>query len=927
MKDTPSPREQTCYRYRFGTAEFDEATYELRVAGLRVEVERRALEVLACLLRHAGEVVTKEELFAEVWAGRVTVDKVLPNAIAKLRRALGEANAELLTTQARIGYRLSGLIERVAIGRTLPNPLALRAGQPVPGRENFILRRQLGGHHDSEVWLAEHAKTHERRVYKFAVGDDRLKALKREATLARVLQESLEGPRPFVDLIDWNFESTPFFLECGYGGESLQAWAEHALAALPTDERLALFLDVADAVAAAHAVGVLHKDLKPANVLVETDGDRRRVRLTDFGSGRMLDPDRIDELGITRFGLSATQHLAADSSSGTPLYLAPEVFAGHASTVRSDVYALGVMLYQLIAGQIAKPMASGWEQDVDDPLLREDIAQATHGDPAQRIGSAAELAARLRALPARHAALRRSREAEAEAAREREALARSRARRPYLIALVAVLVAGVVSALALYRAAVQARDQAQRELASAVAINRFLNEDLISRANPLVVAKGQGATLQDVLIGARDRIAGRFAEQPLVEASIRSSLSALFNTIERLPDAEDEARRALALYEREEGAASLDALKARGALIRLLTRTAKFDECLRELQTFDRLLAGSTEPYAAYLHAHAWAVYHMNRGDYAKALPEYRKAIPVLAELEPHNRILRDSLRMDLIGALTQTRQLDEARREGEALIAEMRGRGDENGLAIAFTRAAVARAWSLEGDFDTARNQLLEAQKTIVALLGPEHTRNLMVQSDLFDIAMRRQDWPAALDYAQRVHEGFRAKFGEDHNISDATLANWGQALYESGDAAGAYARLAPAQRRLAERLSADNPQAQIAAFCTAAAAIESGRLDAAEAILATLKTDALEAGGADGLWAYRLDALRGLLAAARGQRDRADVALRSALLGVEGHDEPTGRVFESARRALAGGAAANGASAPAAHAAQSPLSRKSPP
>lgn len=900
MNDTPSPREQTCYRYRFGTAEFDEASYELRVAGLRVEVERRALEVLACLLRHAGEVVTKEELFAQVWAGRVTVDKVLPNAIAKLRRALGEANAELLTTQSRIGYRLSGLIERVATGRTLPNPLALRAGQPVPGRENFILRRQLGGHHDSEVWLAEHAKTHERRVYKFAVGDDRLKALKREATLARVLQESLEGPRPFVDLIDWNFESAPFFLECGYGGDSLQDWAPASLAGLTVTERLALFLDVADAVAAAHAVGVLHKDLKPANVLVADEGGRLQVRLTDFGSGRMLDPDRIEELGITRFGLSATQHLTADSSSGTPLYLAPEVFAGHTSTVRSDVYALGVMLYQLIAGQIAKPMASGWEQDVDDPLLREDIAQATHGDPAQRLGSVAELVARLRALPARHQAERRAREAQAQAAREREALARNRARRPYRLALVAVLLAGVVSALLLYRTAVQARERAERELASAVAINRFLNEDLISRANPLVVAKGQGATLEDVLIGARDRIAGRFAEQPLIEASIRSSMSALFNTIERLPDAEAEARRALALYEQEEGAASLDALKARGVLIRLLTRTAKFDECLRELETFDRLLAGSTEPYAHYLQAYAWGIYHMNRGDYAKALPEYRKAIPELAELEPRNLIVRDSLRMDLVGALTQTGQLDEARREGEALIAEMRARGDENGLTIAFARAAVARTWTLEDDYETAQAQLLDAQKTIVALLGPGHTRNLMVLSDLFDIAMRRQDWPTALDYAQRVHKGFRAKFGEDHNVSDVTLANWGQALYESGDAAAAYARLAPARQRLARRLSPDNPQAQIAGFWTAAAAVEAGHFDEAAAILPTLKSDALEAGGADGLWNQRLDLLRGLLAAGRGHSAEAVRWLRPAVDAFTNDDSRESRLIESARRVL---------------------------
>lgn len=899
MKDTPSPREQT-YRYRFGTATFDETSFELRVAGLRVDVERRALDVLACLLRHAGEVVTKEELFAQVWAGRITVEKVLPNAINKLRRALGEANAELLVTQPRIGYRLTGVVERIVIGRTLPNPLALRTGQPVPGRENFILQRQLGGRTDSEVWLAEHARTHERRVYKFAVGDDRLKALKREATLSRVLQESLEDRRHFVDLIDWNFETAPFFLECAYGGESLQAWAEAGLPATAPPARLALFLQIADAVAAAHAVGVLHKDLKPANVLIAAGDAAPLIRLTDFGSGGMLDPDRLEELGITRFGLSATQNLAADASTGTPIYMAPEVFSGHAPTAQNDVFALGVMLYQLLAGNLNKPMASGWEQDIADPLLCEDIALATDGDPARRLSSAAELAMRLRTLDRRRDQARRAGEADDQARRAREALARSRARRPYLLALVAALVAGVIASLGLYQAAVRARNQAERELASAVAINRFLNEDLISRSNPLVAAKGQSASLEDVLLGARDRVAGRFAEQPLIEASIRTSMSSLFNTVERLPDAEAEARRALALYEQEEGAASLNALKARGLLIRLLTRTAKFDECLRELETLDRLVAGSDEAYAPYLKAYAWGVYHMNRGDYAKALPEYRKAIPELTELEPGNLIVRDSLRMDLVGALTQTGQTAEARREGEALIAEIAARGDDNGLTSAFARAAVARTFTLEGDYDTAQMQLLNAQKTIVALLGAGHTRNLMVLSDLFDIAVRRRDWPRALDYAQRVYEGFRGKFGDDHNVSDIALANWSQALYESGDARGAEARLEPAYRRLVARLSARNPQAQVAGFWLAAAQIETGHFDAADHVLATLAPEALEAGGSDGLWGFRLDALRGLLAAGRGQRDAAAKLLRPAIDGIAARDAPQSRVFESARQAL---------------------------
>ena len=119
MKNAQDPSSLAAYRYHFGTAAFDEARYELCVAGAPVEVELRALEVLAYLLRHAGKTVTKAELLREVWAGRITVEKVLANAISKLRRALGASNANFLLTKPCIGYRFEGTVKRIAIGRKL----------------------------------------------------------------------------------------------------------------------------------------------------------------------------------------------------------------------------------------------------------------------------------------------------------------------------------------------------------------------------------------------------------------------------------------------------------------------------------------------------------------------------------------------------------------------------------------------------------------------------------------------------------------------------------------------------------------------------------------------------------------------------------------------------------------------------------------
>ncbi|MBN8481027.1 MAG: winged helix-turn-helix domain-containing protein [Xanthomonadales bacterium] len=889
MNNRPDARERILFNYRFGSAEFDESRFELRVAGWPVEVENRALEVLACLLRHAGEVVTKEELFDTVWAGRVTVDKVLPNAVAKLRRALGEANAERIVTQARIGYRLDGPVERTVASHRPVNRLELAVGQTVPLRGNFVLREALGRTANSEVWLATHAKTGAERVYKFSVDGERLPALRREATIARVLREGVSERGHFVELIDWNFAEPPFFLELGHAGENLLAWSTHELAALDREARIALFLQIVDAVAAAHAVGVLHKDLKPANVLIARRDEGWHARLGDFGSGRLLDPDVLDALGITRGGLGMTRDIAADLSSGTPLYIAPEIFAGQLPTVQGDVYALGLLLYQLLSGHLHRPLASGWEDDIGDALLCADIRAATEGDPQRRLASAAELAMRLRTREQRARDAEHERLEVARAKRERDALARSRAQRPYLVALAGVLVVGIGAVSWLYASALDARNAARRELERANALNRFLNEDLIGRSNPLVLAKGKDAALKDLLLAARERAGRRFADEPRTEATIHASLATLLNTIELMPEAEQEARRALELFEQDEGGSSLDALRARSMLVRVLTRTSKFDEALRELQILDRLGAGRDDAATRLLVAAAWGAYHFNRAEYADALPRYREAIAALRASEPEAIAQRDALRLDLVNLLAQVGKTAEARREGEALIRDNEAGSGGNDLMAAFAKAAVARTRTQAGELDAAEAELLDAQKTIVARLGENHSRNLMLTNDLYRIAVERRDWPRALELARRVHAGFSAQFGPDHAVTRTTLVNLGLAHYESGDATSAQTRLREALAGLAAQLPPDNPQRQFAAFWLAAVDIETGAWEEAAELVAPLDADVLEALSPNGIWAARLDVLRAQLAAHRGDTDAARSlvkAANAAFAGQEGAD-----------------------------------------
>lgn len=88
--DLLDKRPARLYRYFFGTAEFDEAKFELRINETPVAIERRPLVLLAKMLEHADQVVTKGELLQTVWGGRLTVENVLANATAKLRKALGK---------------------------------------------------------------------------------------------------------------------------------------------------------------------------------------------------------------------------------------------------------------------------------------------------------------------------------------------------------------------------------------------------------------------------------------------------------------------------------------------------------------------------------------------------------------------------------------------------------------------------------------------------------------------------------------------------------------------------------------------------------------------------------------------------------------------------------------------------------------------
>lgn len=122
-------------------------------------------------------------------------------------------------------------------------------------------------------------------------------------------------------------------------------------AGLAVRERVRLFLEVCEAVQAAHRMGIIHRDIKPSNVLVERGPDELRVKLLDFGIARVSE----EETGL------ATAHTHAGALLGTAAYMSPEQAAGHQDEVgtTSDVFSLGVLLFELLTGRTPRPCFGG----------------------------------------------------------------------------------------------------------------------------------------------------------------------------------------------------------------------------------------------------------------------------------------------------------------------------------------------------------------------------------------------------------------------------------------------------------------------------------------------------------------------------------------------------------------------------------------
>jgi WD40 repeat protein/serine/threonine protein kinase/class 3 adenylate cyclase len=281
-------------------------------------------------------------------------------------------------------------------------------GKEIPQRAGWHITLKLGQGGFGEVWLAEQERTKELRAFKFCFDSDRLRSFKRELTFFKLIRRELGPRQDIASLLDVQLDEPPFFLEAEYfPNGNLCQWANSrgGIEKIPLSFRLQLVALVARAVGAAHSLGIIHKDLKPSNILIAETAQGPKPRVSDFGIGTLTDRTLLNQSGVTATGFTESLFLENDSSrTGTRLYAPPESLIGKAATTAGDVYALGVILYQLVTADLDRPLATGWEEDVSDSILREDIRACTHRNTERRLFSAILLAELLETIEQRRAA-------------------------------------------------------------------------------------------------------------------------------------------------------------------------------------------------------------------------------------------------------------------------------------------------------------------------------------------------------------------------------------------------------------------------------------------------------------------------------------------------------------------------------------------
>ncbi len=604
----------------------------------------------------------------------------------------------------------------------------------------------------------------------------------------------------------------PYLVMERVDGQPLTAYADAA--GLDARARVALFADVCDAVAYAHTRLVVHRDLKPSNVFVAPDGPdgRPSVRLLDFGIAKLLGTDVPDSLAAT---LTRTQ------AAMTPSYAAPEQITHGEVTTATDVYALGVMLYELLAGQrpysLAGTSAAEAERivcEADPPspsavapperarALRGDldtiVAKALAKEPSRRYASAEALAADLRrhldGLPVEARPATAGYRARRFVRRHRLAVAAA-------AAVVVALVAG--AGVALW----QARE-ARAEAAKADAVNEFL-VGLLGAADP--TEEGRDVRVASLLDQAAATLDSTFGGQPDVAATMHRTLGTTYLGLGLYNEAERHFRQALDVRTRLFGPLHRDAIESQSDLGTVWLdqdRLADADSLLSVALAAARRALPPRDPLTGTVLSNLGYVRFV-QSDYEASLAMHRESVAI-EEAKPspdpvelaaglgNVAVVLENLGRAAEAAPIQERQL--------AIYREMLG-PDNSRVARALDNLGVTyhSAGRLDDALDAARDAVATFRRTVPPD-SPELAGALRNLGPVLVAAGQPAEAERVLREAVAV---FEQAVGAEHRRTASARTELGRALHALGRSAEAEALIRDALATT-DRVTADGHPAR---------------------------------------------------------------------------------------------------------------------
>ncbi len=607
---------------------------------------------------------------------------------------------------------------------------------------------------------------------------------------------------------------TPFLAMEYVRGVTLTEFADAQK--LGVRERLSLMAMVCDAVQHAHTKGVIHRDLKPGNVLVEEVAERRgegttRTEATSLstfvtsslGSSptSLIGSPKVLDFGIARVTDAdvqlATMRTEVGQLVGTIPYMSPEQVAGdpNALDTRSDVYTLGVMLYELLAGRLphevsGKTIPEAVRMISEQPATPLGAVDAKfRGEIQTIVEKAIEKEKGRRYQSARDFAddIRRHLHDEPIAARPASAVYRFGKFAKRNKGLVAGMsVAAVVLALGVVGVAWQAAratagwSQAEKNLAAATEAKRHAEEEaanakgvsgfltsMLTAVDP-ETAIGRDTTARELLDAAVLTLDHTRPDTPLVEVTIRGAISQSYRGIGHSELAEPQIRAAYALAKEKFGEDDQGTLEARRNLAIVLMEQGKFEEA--------EGIAQENATRAARVFGDTHVITAQTRGELARLMAETGRLKEARALYEP----ARDVMARDL-------------------------GPEHKDVLSVKNNIATIYKALGMLDEAEAIQREVVAAHEKV---LPPEHPQLLSAQNNLATVLQRRGKNKEAADVFARTLAARIKVLGEDHVSTATTRLNLAVCLVADGKQAEAEPLVRQSMAVYEAKLGKDHPK-----------------------------------------------------------------------------------------------------------------------